>query len=105
MPDLRLPLSGDVNQTINPWTWYFPFSGNQFGLVNISLGSAGDPAAERKILDEVGTYGKQLGRIGDVLRILVKHLDKEKLSADELKAVNRLLLQLDCIDLIKDDKR
>jgi hypothetical protein len=22
MPNLHLPLSGDVNQTINPWTWF-----------------------------------------------------------------------------------
>jgi hypothetical protein len=105
MPDLRLPLSGDVNQTINPWTWYFPFTGNQFGLVNITLGNAGNPEAEKKILDEVGSYGKQLGRIGDALRILVHHVDQEKLSGDELKTINKLLTQLDCIDQIKDSNR
>jgi len=104
MPELRLPLSGDVSQTINPWTWYFPFTGNQFGLLNVSLGNAGDPAVEQKILDDVGSYGKQLGRIGDVLKILVDKAEQAgTLSPDDMKAVRKFRAQLECVDLIKQD--
>lgn len=35
MPYLKLPLSGDVIQAINPWNWFFKSDGGQFGLVNI----------------------------------------------------------------------
>ena len=54
MPNLRLPLSGDVMQTINPWNWFFKSTGSQFGLVNINLGRSADPALEEDILNEVG---------------------------------------------------
>lgn len=107
MPELRLPLSGDVSQTINPWSWYFPFTGNQFGLVNISLGNAGNPAAEKMILNDgaVGSYGRQLGLIGEVLRILVDKLDKldgeGKFSPEELQTLEKFRAQQKRIELIK----
>jgi hypothetical protein len=37
MPVFRLPLSGNVTQTIKPWTWFFNPVGSQVGLVNIEL--------------------------------------------------------------------
>src|SRR3984885_13389860 len=55
-------------QAINPWT--FSQQGGQFGLINIDLGGAADSDLERKILKTVGSYGRQLGRIGDALDIL-----------------------------------
>jgi len=111
MTDLRLPLSGDVNQTINPWSWYFPFSGNQFGWVNISLGDAGNPAAEKMILNDaqVGSYGRQLGLVGEVLRILVDKIGKAegegKFSPDELKTIEKFRAQQKRIELIKEANR
>jgi len=105
MSNFRLPLSGDVNQTINPWNWYF--NGNQFGLFNINLGKTKDPVVEQEILDSVGTYGRQLGRIGDVLRILLE-VDKERLSTlseKDLKAIEELKEQLQYIERIKKDNR
>ncbi len=53
-------------QAINPWT--FNQQGAQFGFVNIDLGQTPHPETERTILDEVGSYGRQLGRIGDRAR-------------------------------------
>jgi hypothetical protein len=35
-PDIRGPFSGNVDQTINPWTWFFR-GVTQFGLININL--------------------------------------------------------------------
>ncbi|HEY7609934.1 MAG TPA: hypothetical protein VIF14_11935 [Alphaproteobacteria bacterium] len=105
MPDFRLPLSGDVVQSINPWNWVFRPLGSQIGLVNITLGNAGDPELERRILDDVGTYGRQLGRIGDVLRILVDRLEPKDLTPAERRAIDALNGQLGEIDRIKAARR
>jgi len=83
MPDFKLPLSGDVVQAINPWSWVYKSVGGQFGLININLGQSANPALEQKILDEVGSYGRQLGRMGDVLQILLKRVKLNDLSAQE----------------------
>ena len=101
MPNVRLPLSGDVTQTINPWSWLFKSVGGQFGLVNINLGRSADPELEEQILDEVGSYGRQLGRIGDALGVLLKHLKPEELSDDEKKKIWALESQLADIQRLK----
>ena len=88
MPTFKLPLSGDVTQTINPWTWMFNPTGSQFGLVNISLGKSSNPDVEQEVLEDVASYGKQLGRLGDALLVLVDHFHpKEKLKPHEEKAI------------------
>src|SRR5260370_35488745 len=101
MPDVRLPLSGNVTQSINPWTWLFNSVGSQFGVVNVNLGQSSDPEMEQQILEDVGSYGKQLGRIGDVLRILLDHVKFEKLTPAEKLAIDELCDQLDDIDKVK----
>ena len=73
MAELKLPLSGNVSQLISPWTAWFSALGSQIGLVNIHLGQSSAPEVERDILNEVGSYGKQLGRVGDVLIVLLNH--------------------------------
>jgi hypothetical protein len=79
-------------QAINPWTFYQ--QGAQFGFINIDLGETAHPEVEQAILDEVGSYGKQLGRIGDALEVLLKHIKLEDLSADELDTLDALRGQL-----------
>src|SRR5712691_8518093 len=49
MPAFRLPLSGNVTQSINPWTWFFNPVGSQVGLVNIELGQSSNPAVEEEV--------------------------------------------------------
>src|SRR5947208_15834719 len=71
MPAFRLPLSGNVTQSINPWNWFFNPVGSQVGLINIELGRSSNPAVEQEVLDEVASYGKQLGRIEDALMVLL----------------------------------
>ena len=79
----KLPLSGDVVQSINPMTWFF--SGNQ---VNVYLGESSAPEVESEILDRVGTYGRQLGQVCDALVVLLRRLpDRASLPADEQKAL------------------
>ena len=48
-----------------------------------------NPAIEADALS-VASYGKQLGRIGEALIVLLKHLDLGKLSHDETRAIGDL---------------
>src|SRR5438477_11213124 len=91
MPVFRLPLSGNVTQSINPWTWMFNPVGSQVGLVNIELGQSSNPAVEEEVLSDVASYGKQLGRIEDALLVLLAHFHTERaLNADEQTAIRDL---------------
>jgi len=101
MPTFRLPLSGDVTQTINPWNWFVNMLGNQFGLININLGKSSDPQLEEQILNDVGSYGRQIGQIGDALQVLIRHANLSSLSTDEQRALNALQFQLDEVNRIK----
>jgi hypothetical protein len=75
-------------QAINPITAYQ--QGAQFGLINIDLGGAGDSDLERKILKTVGSYGRQLGRIGDALEVILKHVKLGDLKPEEQDALDIL---------------
>ena len=86
-------------QAINPWT--FMQQGAQFGVVNINLGQTAHPEVERTILDEVGSYGKQLGHIGDALEVLLRHARLEGLSRAEKGAIDILKGELAQVREIK----
>jgi hypothetical protein len=87
-------------QAINPWTFYQ--QGTQFGFINIDLGSTPAPQTEQTILDEVGSYGRQIGRLGDALEVLLRHVPLENLSKDETDALDVLKGQLAEIRQIKE---
>ena len=100
MPVFKLPLSGDVVQSINPFTAFM--TGGQLGLVNIN-GQSGDPAVKADVLSDVATYGKQLGRIGDALAVLIAHFHpRQPLDAQEKAAINALKEMLDKIADVKE---
>jgi hypothetical protein len=87
MPDFQMPLSGNVTQTINPWTSLF--SGNS--LFTVNMGSSSNPPVEAQVLSDVASYGKQLGRIGDVMLVLLAHFHPEHaLTEPEEKAIRDL---------------
>ena len=101
MPTFKLPLSGDVVQSINPFTAFM--TGGQFGLVNINLGQSSEPKVEEEVLSDIATYGKQLGRIGDALIVLLAHFHPDKpLTADETAAIDALKAMLDKIANVKE---
>jgi hypothetical protein len=56
----------DAVQTINPWTAFFSPIGSQFGLININLGQSSELNVEADVLSDVASYGKQLGKIGEL---------------------------------------
>ena len=81
-----------LDQVINPWTW---------NLFTINLGQSSDPVLETKILDEVGSYGRQIGQIGDVMKLLIPLIDQSKLNDDQKKAIWKLVEQLKAVDRLK----
>jgi hypothetical protein len=100
----QIPLAPEkLWQTINPWTFYQ--QGAQFGLINIDLGQTPHPEIERKVLDEVGSYGRQLGRIGDALEVLLNHLKLDGLSQAEADALAVLKGQLAGVRQVKQRAR
>ena len=90
-------------QAINPITAYQ--QGAQFGLINIDLGNTAESDLERKILDRVGSYGRQLGRIGDALEIVLRRVKLEDLKPDEQDALDVLKGQFAALRQVKAERR
>lgn len=86
-------------QAINPWTFFQ--QGAQFGLVNIELGMTPRPEIEQAVLDQVGSYGRQLGRIGDALEIILRRGKLSGLTPEEEDALDALKGQLAEIRQVK----
>jgi hypothetical protein len=93
MPDFNtpasfgLPFSGNVTQAINPWT--ANLTGNQWSLFNVNLGKSSDTQIEHNSITDVASYGKQLGRVEELLVVLLKYAAlPPDLPPDEARAVN-----------------
>ena len=87
MSTFKLPLSGDVVQSFSSWTSFLSPVGSQFGLININLGQSSAPKVEEDMLSDVGSYGKQIGRIGDALIVLLTHFHpRTELTPEESTA-------------------
>jgi hypothetical protein len=96
MPNFNLSMvPSRLDQVINPWTW---------NLFTINLGQSSDPKTEQRILDEVGSYGRQLGQIGDVVGVLASLVDRNTLTDAQKAAFDKLDDQLKLIDLIKQQR-
>ncbi|MGR7996400.1 MULTISPECIES: hypothetical protein [unclassified Xanthobacter] len=103
MATFKLPLSGDVTQFFRLLTSNLAAVGNQIGFININLGSSKAPEVEEQVLDEVGSYGTQLGRINDALAVLVTHFHPQKpLTEKEIDALDGLRVMLNGIAEIKE---
>jgi hypothetical protein len=90
-------------QAINPMT--FNQQGAQFGFINIDLGNTAESDLERKILDKVGSYGRQIGRIGDALEVILKHVKLGDLNSDEQDALDILKGQVAAVRQAKAGRR
>jgi hypothetical protein len=99
---VRLPGSGAVTQSILPWRWAFDWIGNQFSLFTINLGRSSAPEVESEILQEVGSYGRQLGRLGEALEVLIERLPRDQLSKPERDAIEAFSVQMREIKQIKE---
>ena len=88
---VNLPLSGSVSQTFAPWMNF-----------TVNLGQSTNPAVEKDAL-WVASYGKQLGRIGDALIVLLRHFEhKDKLDEAEKQAITDLESMLNEIANVKE---
>jgi len=86
--------SGDVTQ---PWSWWY-----QFAPVTINQMKAGDPALERRIVHEVASYGRQLGRICEALQAVITHMDQKGLDEYARKAIDEFSAMTRQIAVLKD---
>jgi len=86
----QFPFSGDVTQAINPWTWWLRMM-SQIGFININMTQSSDPGMERQIIENVAGYGKQLGRVIEVLDALFAHTATSEWSAEQKKALGDFL--------------
>lgn len=88
--DAFFPLSGDVSQTINPWAIWLRSANQQLGFITINAQSSGDPEMERRIIEEVASYGRQLGWIIEALEVVTSRLDRDGLTRSERAALDQL---------------
>ncbi|MBI2731754.1 MAG: hypothetical protein HYX44_00075 [Aquabacterium sp.] len=89
----KLPLSGDVSQWIRTWGEAV----GQIGLLNINTVNSGNPSLERDIGSQY-SYGRQLGRILDVLTPLVEAdkatVIKQPDGADKLEGYESMVKRI-----------
>lgn len=68
----KMPWSGDVTQAIRAWGLAMGQMVSQKGLLNLSFqNSSSNPGAEMYVTQDIASYGRQLGRILDVLQPFV----------------------------------
>ncbi|MEL6226800.1 MAG: hypothetical protein AAFR01_07230 [Pseudomonadota bacterium] len=86
---ITAPLGGSVNQAFEIWSNWFENIG-QIGFINIDLGRTAKPELERRILRDVGSYGRQIGRMSEALEVLIEEakLDRTKLSDAKIAALH-----------------
>jgi|SoiMetStandDraft_5_1073268.scaffolds.fasta_scaffold111241_2 hypothetical protein len=98
------PLGGDVTQWIRT-SWIKSLS-DQTGFININNVRAGDPEVERRIIEDVASYGRQLGRIMEALDVVIGHLrlgERTDLTADERHALEDFSDLVRQVQMLKGD--
>lgn len=83
----QFPLSGPVTQT---WGWWIKSMSQQTGFININNVQSGNPQLEQRIVEEVASYGRQLGWIMEALDVVVRRADMKGRTADDDKALRTL---------------
>lgn len=81
------PFSGDVTQAINPWSWWINAPAS-YGFININTMQSADPRMEQRIVHNVASYGRQLGRVMEVMDALLAHTDSSGWAPQELEALH-----------------
>jgi hypothetical protein len=97
---IKAPLSGDVEQLIKMILSLNPVS--QMGFININQMESTDSELEQRIVKEVASYGKQLGRVVDALEVLCKKVELDMLDKDGQEALTDFLGMAERIQKVKD---
>lgn len=77
-----------LSQLINPLSWWNSGT-DQIGFINISGAASAKPEVEADIIANVATYGRQLGRITDVLQEVLGHMQTNRWPAAEQEALSQ----------------
>ena len=77
-----------LSQLINPLSWWNSGT-DQIGFINISGTASAKPEVEADIIANVATYGRQLGRITDVLQAVLGQMHTNRWPAAEQEAVSQ----------------
>lgn len=75
-----------------------------FHLFNVNLGSSSNPSVEQAALEKVGSYGRQIGHLAEVLELIVKKaklLDSKELTQEEKDVLQVFLGDVSAIRQIK----
>jgi len=72
-------LSGDVTQAIDA------------SFIRLTTTSAGNPELERQIVEQVASYGRQLGRVLDALDVLIRQTEDADLASGDRQTLDALL--------------
>jgi hypothetical protein len=86
----RGPLSGDVTQAINPWSWWLGSLSAQTGFININTVRSANPVLERRIIEEVASYGRQLGWIIEAMEAVIARVGTEGLDVAQRGALDQI---------------
>jgi hypothetical protein len=84
---LHAPLSGAVNRAIQA---SLLDTLGQLGLVNINMAAAGDRALEWRVVEQVASYGRQLGWVVDAVDVLVRDRRDDEPEAGDEAALHQL---------------
>ncbi len=92
----------NLTQAINPWSW-FQSALQAIGFVNIYQLNTPAPETERRIIEEVGSYGRQLGWLAEGLQVLIDRavLKPDKLSRAEECALHQVTSMLQKVQEMK----
>jgi hypothetical protein len=84
---------------ILPWKWWSNLTG-QVGFININEMASAKPGLEADIIENVASYGRQLGRITDVVEALLKRSRDDWDDADR-KAEKAFREMAEQIEIVK----
>jgi hypothetical protein len=73
-----------LNQPILP-DWF-----SNWSFVRIDMGNSANPALERHLIDRVGSYGRQIGKLVEAVEVLAAKLPRAKLTEKEKDALDAL---------------
>ena len=79
-----------------------------FNLFSVNLGATSNAKVEQQVLDQVGSYGKQIGHLAEALEVVIhklQFLEHKDLSQDEKDAVQVFLGDVAAVRKLKGNIR